>query len=183
MRVRGQVTTTPLLAWRLQLATLRLSFLWVAVLAVGVLILVGDTQTDLVVRLVRVLGYVTAAVAIVALFSGALTWYSWRSRFGATQHVDISESRVMVQTGDQTLTVPWGKVRETRRTHAAWVLSTGTRQVPVPRSAFSAEDAAAVDRLIVEQAARVKERALQAERDARAARQKRRAEKKARGDG
>ena len=183
MRVRGQVTTTPMLAWRLQLATLRLSWLWIAVVAVGALILVGDPQSDLLVRVVRAVGYAVAAVGIVVLFSGALTWYSWRSRFGATQHVDVTERRVVVQTGDTTVTVPWTKVTETRRTHAAWVLTAGVSPVPVPRAAFSAQDAAAVDQLLVDQAAQAKERALRADRDARAARQERRAARKARRKG
>lgn len=183
MRVRGEITTTPMLAWRLQLATLRLSWLWIAVVAVGALILVGDSQSDLVVRVVRAVGYGVAAVAVVVLFSGALTWYSWRSRFGATQHVDVSERRVMVQTGDTTVTVPWSKVTETRRTHTAWVLTTGASPLPVPRAAFSAEDAAAVDQLLVDRAAQAKERALEAERDAKAARQERKAARRARREG
>jgi hypothetical protein len=180
VRVRGQVTTTPVLAWRLQLATLRLSWLWIAVVAVGALILVGDTRSDLVVRVVRAVGYGVAAVAFVVLLSGALTWYSWRSRFGVTQHVDVSERRVTVQTGDTTVTVPWAKVTETRRTRAAWVLTTGSSPVPVPRAAFSTQDAAAVDRLLADRAAQAKERALGAGRDPGEARRGRGAARKAR---
>ncbi|MCB2177255.1 MAG: YcxB family protein [Actinomycetales bacterium] len=180
MRVRGQVATTPVLAWRLQLATLRLTWLWIAVVAVGALILFGDTGSDLVVRVVRAVGYGVAAAAVVVLLSGALTWYSWRSRFGATQHVEVTDRRVMVQTGDTTVTVPWAKVVETRRTRTAWVLRTEASPLPVPRAAFSPQDAAAVDQLLVDRAAQTKARALDAERDAKAAGQERRPARKAR---
>ncbi|MCV2395056.1 YcxB family protein [Actinotalea sp. M2MS4P-6] len=178
MRVKGQITLTPLLAWRLQLVGSKLTWLWLVVVAIAALVLFGDPATDLGVRVVRAVGYAVAAVVAVGLIAAMFAWQTWRGQLGAVQHLEVTDRRVTVQTGDRTTHVPWTDVLDIRRAHTGWFLSTANRQVQLARAAFSIEDAAAIDAFLVERAARVKEEAAAADRERRAARAARRAAKK-----
>lgn len=180
MRLKGEIRVTPLLAWRLELAGLRLSWLWIMLALVVVLVLVGEDSPFLV-RAARAVGYLAAAVGVVAVFVGALAWPRWRRSVGASQHVELNEQRVVLQTGKTTTTQPWAQVLDVRRTQVAWVLETAARPVMVPRGAFSHEEAATVDAWLVTRAEKRKADALrtaQEARDARLARRRARRQKR-----
>lgn len=175
MRVKGELAITPVRAWRIQLAGLRLTWMLILVVAIGAYILVGDAATPIGTRLLRIAVYAVAAFAAVGLVAAGLAWYAWRGKIGSVQHYEVNDRRVTVLDGADRKDVPWAEVTETRRNQTGWYLTTGGTLVPLPRAAFTVQDAAAVDALLVEQAAQAKRRAIARAEEARAARQARKA--------
>jgi hypothetical protein len=78
-------------------------------------------------------------------------WLGWRRTSPLTSRpwrYEVSEATVGIHTPQTDVTVNWTGIRQVRTERDVWVLRPLNRQaVPIPRTAFTAEDAARIDEL------------------------------------